>query len=72
MTVDKTPCRYCGRTDYVRITRVFQGTRHHCEVYCGSCNQSWTMEDRRTEERPPVLRKRRPLVPRSVTLGVDR
>jgi hypothetical protein len=38
---DRTACKYCGKTGFVRRERVVKGGRASDAYYCGACNRSW-------------------------------
>jgi hypothetical protein len=38
---DRTACKYCGKTGFVRRERVLKGDRATDAFYCGACNRSW-------------------------------
>jgi hypothetical protein len=38
---DRTACKYCGKTGFVRLERVLKGGRASDAFYCGACNRSW-------------------------------
>jgi hypothetical protein len=42
---DKTPCRHCKKTGFVRRERVIRGGVSATEYYCGACEHSWTITD---------------------------
>lgn len=48
----KGECHFCGAVGYIRSEQVYKGTEAWVEMYCGSCNRTWTTNDRRHAPRP--------------------
>jgi hypothetical protein len=47
---DRTECRRCKKTGFVRVERVIKGNKAERQFFCGACEYTWTVWD---ETRPP-------------------
>lgn len=48
---DRTACKYCGKTGFVRRERILKGGRVSDAFYCGACNRSWEQFTPRPQSR---------------------
>jgi hypothetical protein len=47
----QTPCVHCGVSGFVRQEHVITGQSSIIQFYCGHCDHSWRVPDRRSEPR---------------------
>jgi hypothetical protein len=46
---DRTACKYCGKTGFVRRERVLKGGSSVEAFYCGACDRSWEVHAHETQ-----------------------
>jgi len=48
---DRTPCKYCSKSGFVRREHVIKAGRAIASFYCGACNRSWEVVEEAAQSR---------------------
>jgi hypothetical protein len=54
---DRTECRRCKRTGFVRVEHVIKGDKAERQFFCGACDYTWSVWD---EDGPTLRPDKRP------------